>query len=151
MAEINGQTEQTARSMKVYLAIPIRFCSEGSIVQDELERRGIVVMNPCRIDSHNLSIEKDRIPAHVANQCYEMIDAAEAIIFFADSYGRDCAAEVGYAFHARIPVFPISLAKNESENLVVDWMIRPIVQPISKSFDELVLNLSLLRSRELNK
>jgi nucleoside 2-deoxyribosyltransferase len=130
----------------VYLSIPIRFYDDAARIQQELEQAGMTVLNPCTLVPHDCP--KDRLPAFFAHACFNMIDRAEALILFSDYYGRDCATEVGYAIHSRKPIFPIVLSNEVSENLIVDWMIRPMVQPLSRSCDELARAITTWRGRD---
>ena len=115
-------------------------------MEDALEGMGITVFNPCRIVLHDCP--KEDLPERIAFQCVEMIDKADAVVLFADYYGRDCAAEVGYAVRAGKPVLPVTLRGTESENLLVDWFIRPLIHPLSRSMDEIAARLAELQHPE---
>ena len=121
----------------IYLSFPIRYCKRACLLEKELASRGFLILNPCNI------IIKDRPrqdqPAYIANECYMMIDNSDALVLFADYYGRDCATEIGYAIHAGKPVFPLSFNGKNSRMILSDWMIRAKINPMSKSIEDLVL------------
>jgi len=123
----------------IYISIPIRYRQEAATIERALQRTGARVLNPCHLVPDDCA--KDKLPTFFAHACYRMIDAADAVVLFANYYGRDCATEIGYAIHAGTPVFPVVLDRRASDNLTVDWMIRPLVQPLSQGLDELLLRL----------
>ncbi len=125
--------------MRTYLSIPIKHRNESYYIASALREHGIQVLNPCDIMPEGIPAAD--MPAAIAEQCYAMIDAADAVILFADYYGRDCAAEAGYALCAGKPVYPLTLTCHSSLQLEADWMIRPRAEPLSQDLSELILRL----------
>jgi nucleoside 2-deoxyribosyltransferase len=123
----------------IYISIPIRYHQAAATIEQALQRTGARVLNPCHLVPDDCA--KDELPAFFAHACYRMIDDADAVVLFANYYGRDCATEIGYAIHAGTPVFPVVLDQHASDHLTVDWMIRPLVQPLSRGLDELLSHL----------
>lgn len=132
-------------SLTIYLSIPICYCNEGCTIEKGLEKHGYQVLNPCRIIPPNCP--REQLPRRISQECYSMIDKADALVLFADYYGRDCAAEVGYAIARKKPVLPIILRKHISENLAVDWMITAWLHPPSRSLDELRSRIASLEAK----
>jgi nucleoside 2-deoxyribosyltransferase len=107
-----------------------------------LSNIGLRVFNPCKIIIPDLP--RERMPAYIARECYRLIDIADGIILFVDYYGRDCAAEIGYSIARNKNVFPYSKEGVNSLYLEQDWMIRPMLRPLSRSIEELIKNLVLV-------
>ena len=120
---------------KVYLSIPIKYRNFAEVIEKDLGTRGITVLNPCKIVHDYYS--KEKIPSYVAKQCWKMIKASDAVILYTDYYGRDCAAEVGYATALDKPVFPFYFCEI-FPFLQEDWMIKSSLEPISEGLDSLV-------------
>jgi nucleoside 2-deoxyribosyltransferase len=123
----------------LYLSVPVTYCREAYSLEKQLGDQGYGVCNPCRIIIPDLP--KEKLPSYIAVECYRLIEISNAIILFSDYYGRDCSAEIGYAVGRKKPIFPFSAKGIDSSNLEQDWMIRPMLQPLSKSFNELLNNL----------
>ncbi|MBK9750068.1 MAG: hypothetical protein IPO91_25295 [Chloroflexi bacterium] len=125
-------------TLTVYLSIPIRHCAEAKIITEFLACNDIQVLNPCTITP--LDLAKEAIPFQVAQQCWQMIERSEAVVLFCDYYGRDCAAEMGYAIARGKPIFPLHYSQRNRQ-LHEDWMIKPFSEPEADDLSSLVLNL----------
>jgi nucleoside 2-deoxyribosyltransferase len=119
----------------VYLSIPIAHREDADLIEEFLSQKGIHVLNPCRIVHGDWS--KQEIPKQIADRCWDMIKVSDAIILYTDYYGRDCGAEIGYAYASAKPVFPFYLYR-EPPFLQEDWMIKSNLEPISEGLYSLV-------------
>jgi nucleoside 2-deoxyribosyltransferase len=118
----------------VYLSIPIAHSKDAELIEASLSEKRINVLNPCKI-AHG-DWPKREIPKQIADKCWEMITHSDAVILFTDYYGRDCGAEIGYAFASSKPVFPFYLY-HEPPFLKEDWMIKSRLEPISEGLQSL--------------
>ncbi len=134
---------------RVYISVSLQRAPHAEWVEHELTRHGYEVSNPCRIDLPDGP--KEEYPASVALACYQLIDDADAVVLLADYYGRDCAAEVGYAYAIGRPVVALLQEARESHLLQTDWMLRPVVSRLTRSIPDLLAALDqageLARSR----
>jgi nucleoside 2-deoxyribosyltransferase len=121
---------------RLYLSVSLRRAAFAEWVDRELSRHGYDVLNPCRLDLPEGP--KEDFPEWVAAKCYGMIDRADAVVLLADYYGRDCAAEIGYAYASGRPVIGLVSDADESSLLEQDWMLRPIVGRVAGSIAELL-------------
>lgn len=118
----------------VYLSIPIAHSKDADLIEVFLVQNGINVLNPCRIVYGDWP--KQEIPKQIASKCWDMIKRSVAVILFTDYYGRDCGAEIGYAYASSKPVFPFYLY-HEPLFLQEDWMIKSNLEPISEGLHSL--------------
>lgn len=124
--------------LTIYLSIPIRHCAEAKVITDFLTENQINVLNPCTITPEDCP--KEDIPRHIAKQCWDMIDRCEAIVLFCDYYGRDCAAEIGYAIARGKPIFPLHYSSKNGQ-FKEDWMIKPFSEAEADDLHSLLANL----------
>jgi nucleoside 2-deoxyribosyltransferase len=124
---------------RLYLSVSLRRAAFAEWVDRELSRHGYEVLNPCRLDLPDGP--KEHYPEWVAASCYGMIDRADAVVLLADYYGRDCAAEIGYAYAGGRPVIGLMSDAQEPSLLDQDWMLRPIVSRVAGSIAELLTAL----------
>lgn len=131
----------------VYLCIPIQYCKDGALIEETLDRLGITVLNPCRITPEEMATSKDSIPRAVAMKCWSMIDASSALVLYADYYGRDCAAEIGYAIAQGKPIYPYSVS-GHTPFLETDWMVKSFIQEPSTDLEHIAEQLRKQHSVE---
>lgn len=120
--------------VKVYLSIPIAYREHAERIEEALSKSDIKVLNPCKIVHGNWP--KQEIPRFVAEQCWRMIEDSYAVIIYTEYYGRDCSAEIGYAYGKSKPVFPFYLY-HEPPFLQEDWMVKSWLEPISEGLSAL--------------
>lgn len=103
------------KEVSCYLSVRIKNSSVAFGLQNELEDMGIAVRNPCLITPR---VEPEQLPEYIARECYRMIDTSPFVVLVVrggDDFGNDCAAEVGYAFHARKRVLVFAGEANSVE------------------------------------
>ena len=91
--------------MKAYISTPIRKENDSRHVQRALEGVGILVNNPCDVDS--VHGDPADIPKRVRDQCIAMMDSSDIGILLLDYFGHDCAFEAGYLNAAEKPVYGV--------------------------------------------
>jgi nucleoside 2-deoxyribosyltransferase len=121
----------------VYISIPLRHAMESHAATLLLRGAGIHVSNPCELASTDTSL--DELRTTIARTCYRLIDEASIVALYAGYYGRDCAAEVGYAIARCKPIIPFVLDGAINERLLMnDWMISAYTRPPCSNLSELV-------------
>ena len=134
-------------SLKIYLSIPIRNQEQSYSIENYFKNNDIEILNPCNIVSKGYSYEN--IPLSIANTCWQMIDVSSGVVLFGDYYGRDCAAEIGYAIAKKKPIFPVFFQSDLSA-FDKDWMIKYFTEEVSFGLEMLVEKIQKKYSYLLN-